>query len=56
MKTTKNFWQKKIWDEKFQEFHKKVFNEMRTQVIFLSVKILERIGKKPGDDDFEEKN
>ena len=28
---------------------------MRTQVIFLSVKILERNGKKPGDDDFEDK-
>ena len=55
MKATKKFWQKKIWDEKFQEFHKKVFNEMRTQVIFLSVKILERNGKKPGDDDFEDK-
>ena len=44
-----------IWDEKFQEFHKKVFNEMRTQAIFLSVKILEQNGKKPGDDDFEDK-
>ena len=44
-----------ILDEKFQEFHKKVFNEMRTQVICLSVKILERNGKKPGDDDFEDK-
>ena len=31
----------KILDEKFQEFHKKVFNEMRTQAICLSVKILE---------------
>ena len=45
----------KILDEKFQEFHKKVFNEMRTQAICLSIKILERNGKKPGDDDFEDK-
>ena len=44
-----------IWDEKFQEFHKKVFNEMRTQAIFLTVKILGQNGKKPGDDDFEDK-
>ena len=44
-----------IWDEKFQEFHKKVFNEMRTQAIFLTVKILGQNGKKPGDDDSEDK-
>ena len=44
-----------IWNEKFQGFHKKVFNKMRTQAIFLQVKILEWNRKKPGDDDFKDK-
>ena len=44
-----------IWNKKFQGFHKKVFNEMRTEAIFLPVKILEWNRKKPGDDDFEDK-
>ena len=30
-----------VWDEKFQEFHKKVFTKRRNQAIFLAVKILE---------------
>ena len=30
-----------FWDEKFQEFHKKVLTERRNQAIFLAVKILE---------------
>ena len=42
-----------VWDEKFQEFHKKVFTKGRNQAIFLAVKILEWNGKKPGDDDLE---
>ena len=42
-----------FWDEKFQEFHKKVLTERRNQAIFLAVKILKWNGKKPGDDDFE---
>ena len=38
-----------------RSFTKKVFNEMRTQAIFLTVKILGQNGKKPGDDDSEDK-
>ena len=42
-----------INDRNFQQFHKKVFDEMRNQAIFLACKIMERNGKRPGDGDFE---
>ena len=34
-----------IWNEKFQGFHKKVFNEMRTQAIFYRLKFWNQIEK-----------
>ena len=40
-------------DELFQEFHKKVFDKMLTEAIFLGCKSLEREGKIPGVRDFE---
>ena len=39
----------KINDEKFNEFHKKMFNEMLKQSLFLAVKK----GKRPGAGDLE---
>ena len=52
-----DFGQKKMKFEmkNSRSFTKKVFNEMRTQAIFLTVKILGQNGKKPGDDDSEDK-
>ena len=40
-------------DEQFQEFHKKVFDKMLAEAIFLGCKILEQEGKRPGVGDFE---
>ena len=42
-----------IHDENFQEFHKKVFDEMLEQAIFLACKVLDREGKQPGVGDLE---
>ena len=42
-------------DEKFKEFHKKMFNEMMEQAIFLACDILKKKGERPGVGDFEEK-
>ena len=42
-----------IHDENFQEFHKKVFDEMLEQVMFLACKVLDREGKQPGVGDLE---
>ena len=42
-----------ILDENFQEFHKKVFDEMLEQVMFLACKVLDREGKRPDVGDFE---
>ena len=42
-----------IHDENFQEFHKKVFDEMLEQAMFLACKVLDREGKQPGVGDLE---
>ena len=42
-----------IHDGNFQEFHKKVFDEMLEQAIFLACKVLDRQGKQPGVRDLE---
>ena len=42
-----------IHDENFQEFHKKVFDEMLEQAMFLPCKVLDREGKQPGVGDLE---
>ena len=43
----------KINDEKFQEFHKKMFEEMLDQELFLACKILDKKGQRPGVGEFE---
>ena len=45
----------KINDEKFQEFHKKMFEEMLDQALFLACKILDKKGQRPGVGEFEKK-
>ena len=37
----------------FQQFHKKIFDEMLDQAMFLACKILDRNGKRPGVGNFE---
>ena len=44
-----------INDEKFKEFHKKMFDEMIEQAIFLACDILKKKEERPGVGDFEEK-
>ena len=45
----------KINDEKFNEFHKKVFNEILEQSLFLACDLLKKKGERHGAGDFEEK-
>ena len=44
-----------INDAGFQEFHKKIFNEMMEQSVFLAVEILSKQGMRPGVGDFDQK-
>ena len=44
---------KKILNDENEEFHKKVFDEMLEQAIFLACKVLDREGKQPGVGDLE---
>ena len=44
-----------INDEKFKEFHQKVFKEMMEQSLFLACNILKKKGERPGVRDFEKK-
>ena len=46
---------KKITDEKFNEFHKKMFNEMLEQSLFLACDLLKKKGERPCAGDFKEK-
>ena len=45
----------KINNEKFNEFYKKMFNEMLEQSLFLACDLLKKKGGRPGAGDFEEK-
>ena len=42
-----------ILDQKFQEFHRKILNEMRSQAMFMAREILKKDGKRPGYEDFQ---
>ena len=42
-----------ILDQKFQEFHRKILNEMRSQAMFMAREILKQDGKRPGYEDFQ---
>ena len=44
-----------INDEKFKEFHQKVFQEMMEQSLFLACDFLKKRGERPGVGDFEKK-
>ena len=44
--------QNQIHDRNFQEFHKKIFNEMLSQEVFMACEILKKDGKWPGYGDF----
>ena len=37
--------QNQIHDQNFQEFHKKIFNEMLSQEVFMACEILKKDGK-----------
>ena len=43
-----------IHDENFQEFHKKVFEHMLNEAVFLAFGILKDNGKRPGVGDFDD--
>ena len=43
-----------IHDENFQEFHKKIFEEMLNEAVFLAFDILKDNGEPPGLGDFED--
>ena len=43
-----------IHDENFQEFHKKIFEQMLNAAVFLAFGILKDNGKQPGVGDFED--
>ena len=45
----------KINDEKFNEFHKKIFNEILEQSLFLACDLLKKKRERPGAGEFEEK-
>ena len=45
----------KINDEKFNEFHKKMFQEMLDQSLFMACSILKKKGERPGVNKFENK-
>ena len=45
----------KINNEKFDEFYKKMFNEMLDQSLFLACDLLKKKGERLGAGDFEEK-
>ena len=45
----------KINNEKFNEFYKKMFNEMLEQSLFLACDLLKKKGERRGAGDFEEK-
>ena len=42
-----------INEEKFKEFHKKIFKEMLKQAKFLACDILKKTGERPGVGDFD---
>ena len=42
-----------VHDQKFQEFHKTILNEMKRQAVFMAREILKKDGKRPGYKDFE---
>ena len=43
-----------IHDENFQEFHKKIFEHMLNEAVFLAFGILKDNGKRPGVGDFDD--
>ena len=43
-----------IHDENFQEFHKKIFEHMLNEAVFLAFGILKNNGKRPGVGDFDD--
>ena len=45
----------KINDEIFNEFHKKIFNEILEQSLFLACDLLKKKRERPGAGEFEEK-
>ena len=42
-----------VHDQKFQEFHKMILNEMKSQAVSMAREILKKDGKRPGYEDFE---
>ena len=42
-----------VHDQKFQEFHKMILNEMKSQAESIAREILKRDGKQPGYENFE---
>ena len=42
-----------VHDQKFQEFHKMILNEMKSQAVSIAREILKKDGKRPGYENFE---
>ena len=50
----KLFEENKIHEEIFEKLHKKIFDQMEDEAIFLEFQILDRLGKTPSVDGFNE--
>ena len=42
-----------VHDQKFQEFHKMILNEMKSQAVSMACEILKKDGNRSGYEDFE---